>query len=467
MGNVKQDTGGNTLKVHGGGVFGSAAAPSAGYTFSHYASVAGTDTYANSTNINTPCSITTAFTNATAGDIVGIRGGTYNVGSAGGDYEGAIKPTNSGTVGNPITFAAYTGETPILNGTGTEAAGGPGGVGSTPLGANDVDYITLDGFTLTTDGGTYFARLMLGSNTGTNNAEGTYGTTNIIAKNMDIDGGTTVITRRDNIEGIRVNKAREITIENNHIHGFTMSDDYEGLSGYKSYYGYDVTIKNNNFTDCQTGIYLKSGANICAVHDNFISGCRHGIFAKTKSSEAKNVSIYNNIVYGFTTAGISVAATDSNTTNAHVYNNTVYTTDAESTPMGMDDTGNFSTGWEFYNNVLQGYTDFFGTASFSLVGTFDVCDYNMYDSGGKIRIHDYPSGNAYHTTLGALQTDDLTGLTSGSHNQNSLFANPTFTNGTGTYSLPSDFALTAATSGVGVDSLGNDMGANVTTVGIQ
>ena len=62
-----------------------------------------------------------ANTTLTAGDTVYIRGGTYTVGS----YEGStdtrgIQPANSGTLGNPITYSAYPGETVNLVGLADE-----------------------------------------------------------------------------------------------------------------------------------------------------------------------------------------------------------------------------------------------------------------------------------------------------------------------------------------------------------
>ena len=43
----------------------------------HYVASDGTDTWANATNSGTPCSLSTAITNAAAGDIVKIKAGTY------------------------------------------------------------------------------------------------------------------------------------------------------------------------------------------------------------------------------------------------------------------------------------------------------------------------------------------------------------------------------------------------------
>lgn len=61
----------------------------------------------NGTALTTPwCTIQKAATTAVAGDTVYIRGGTYRE---------TVTIANSGTSGNPITFTAYSGETPIVN----------------------------------------------------------------------------------------------------------------------------------------------------------------------------------------------------------------------------------------------------------------------------------------------------------------------------------------------------------------
>jgi hypothetical protein len=51
-------------------------------------------------------SVDTAEANAVAGDVVYLRGGTYDT---------ELAPANSGATNNPITFAAHTGETPVFS----------------------------------------------------------------------------------------------------------------------------------------------------------------------------------------------------------------------------------------------------------------------------------------------------------------------------------------------------------------
>src|ERR1017187_6221010 len=99
----------------------SGSAPAA----THWVSPTGASTWAacrSDTPLNgtAACSIGTANTNAAAGDIVYLRGGTYSI-SANAYF---IHPSNSGTLALRITFVAYTGEAPIVQGDATTATYG-------------------------------------------------------------------------------------------------------------------------------------------------------------------------------------------------------------------------------------------------------------------------------------------------------------------------------------------------------
>src|SRR5262245_60788336 len=89
------------------------------------------------TIINTPCSLATAVSQANAGDLIYLRGGTYTITV---DFA-----SRSGTNGNPITYSGYPNETAILRWSlGFNAEG---------LGANIHDItlsnLTIDGSTTT------------------------------------------------------------------------------------------------------------------------------------------------------------------------------------------------------------------------------------------------------------------------------------------------------------------------------
>jgi len=88
----------------------------------YWVSPTGTATWANCQSA-TPlsgtacCSYSTANTNASAGDTVYYRGGTYYISSG-----SAIIPSNSGTSGNRIIFSAYTNEEVIFESTAATVA---------------------------------------------------------------------------------------------------------------------------------------------------------------------------------------------------------------------------------------------------------------------------------------------------------------------------------------------------------
>ncbi|MFH1787488.1 MAG: hypothetical protein ABH811_01725, partial [archaeon] len=102
----------------------------------YYVSPTGTATWSSCTNINTPCSLDTANSNAKAGDVVNLRGGIYAGQS--------IMPVNSGTASNKIIYKSYNSESVVLDDTG-EVIGAPYGLGVL---LERVDYIVIDGITI-------------------------------------------------------------------------------------------------------------------------------------------------------------------------------------------------------------------------------------------------------------------------------------------------------------------------------
>lgn len=101
-----------------------------------YASPGSTSTdWSAAQNISTPCTLATALTNATAGNLVYLRGGTY---SFSGLWKEAFRPSGTGTsASNRVIFEAYPGETPIIDGSGTTTSYG--------LVIANKSYIKVDG----------------------------------------------------------------------------------------------------------------------------------------------------------------------------------------------------------------------------------------------------------------------------------------------------------------------------------
>ena len=111
----------------------------------YYVSPTGTASWSSCTNINTPCSLTTANTNAQAGDVVYLRGGDYG--------SQVLQPSNSGSLNNVITFQYYSADAPV------EAAFHKGGVYSSrhpSVIINGQSYIVIDGLSFTDPGKTNY-----------------------------------------------------------------------------------------------------------------------------------------------------------------------------------------------------------------------------------------------------------------------------------------------------------------------
>lgn len=116
------------------------AFPRAACAATHWVSPTGTAAWGNcaaSTALSgtAACSLATANANASAGDTVYLRGGTYNA---------TLEPSNSGTCASSclgetgasrIVFAAYTGETPVITG------------GSIGLNLNGNNWVKVTGIT--------------------------------------------------------------------------------------------------------------------------------------------------------------------------------------------------------------------------------------------------------------------------------------------------------------------------------
>lgn len=100
----------------------------------HYVSTNGTGTWAQSTNENTPCSMPVANTNASAGDTVYIKAGTYN------NY---IAPVHSGTsAANAIIYRNYETDTVTIS----DASYGISLNGKSYIIVQGIDFYNLDKF---------------------------------------------------------------------------------------------------------------------------------------------------------------------------------------------------------------------------------------------------------------------------------------------------------------------------------
>ena len=232
------------------------------------------------------CSLSTANSNAAAGDLVYLRAGTYNIGGGTG-----LAPAHNGTsASNMITFQAYTGETPTI----TNASNG--------FWLSGNSYISIKGMTFSNIG---LFRIDNGSNHN-EIASNTFQSTN--------GGEYLTITGASNQNWVTHN-----WIHNNH---FAISGQANGTGGLgctdgggdvinigTSQGGYgnsadndnNNTIENNFFEHDphaaidQYGLYTVIRNNI--IHNEpWSPGCTSGQNPSTYSTSNPNYSAYNGLL---------------------------------------------------------------------------------------------------------------------------------------------------------------------------
>lgn len=407
------------------------------------------------------CPVQTAFDNAVAGDTVYFREGTYNVPAKNFSTtdHGYYEPANAGTPSNPITFAAYPGETPLFNGT----AGGSGDVSdfATIMGTANSN-VTFDGFVLQSDDGTKMARFIVWG------PDASVHISNVTVKNFTINGGATPIATQDNRETLRIDNADNVLVQKCKLYNARSTSGYQGISGIKSYNTHNITIENCEVSNTESGIYLKSSTDSWTIRNNWVHDNQLGIYmtpyVTSQARNATNHQVYNNVIANSTYSGIHVyGETGSNSDNLAVYNNTIYGIVPSSICVFISE----SHGSHFYNNILQGCAlnqlwYGYNPADYSIAES----DYNNFGSYSFQVVARVYSPSAVYNSLAAWKTS---GEMAGGANPdiNSIASNPLFTNGSGTFTQLRDFALMSNSPSKGTGKSGTDMGANITLVGVQ
>jgi hypothetical protein len=435
----------------------------------YYVSPTGTATWAQCTNINTPCNVLTSFGNAVAGDTVYFRGGTYNVPAKNflDTYRGYYEPANSGTAGSPITFAAYPSETPIFNGT----AGGTGDVPdfATIFGTYGHSYIVFDGFKFKANSGTKMARILIGSDDSSNRS------TNITIKNFDIDGGSEQISTQDNRETIRINNADDVLIHRCKLYNARSTNGYFGINGIKSYDANRVTVEYCEISNTEGAIYLKSSTDSWIVRYNWLHDNQIGIYVTpyvtASEHNANNHKIHNNVINKSSYSSIHIYCQDGATANnLEVYNNTIYNSSVSGELYGIfigaNTNFNASNSQTVHSNIILGTTYKLTFAK----GTISECQYNQYGNSGSFTVRtNYGGGAVQFTSL--TDWHNSTVVSGGQHPEgittlNGLASNPLFQNGSGNYTQLSDFKLSSNSPSIGKGKNGSDMGAKISLVGV-
>jgi len=267
----------------------------------YYVSPNGESAWNACSNIGTPCSWSTAMSNAVAGDIVYFRGGTYTPASCSTWEHVAIGPSNSGTPGNPITFIAYPGENPII---------APCSNDMPAFGARDVSYIIWDGFSGTISKGSGEVWFFLYWNSDYS-----------IIRNCNFTGANH--NYLGNSSPIRIEASNGNEIYNNRITGHTGETNTAGIWLFEAA---SCKIYQNTIINGANGIQQKTGPNSNnEIYQNFILHMSEdGIMQNEQVGGPGGNKIYQNVVAGCGT-GISLYnGGGAAQRNYEIYNNTIY-----------------------------------------------------------------------------------------------------------------------------------------------
>ncbi|MCI0504720.1 MAG: right-handed parallel beta-helix repeat-containing protein [Gammaproteobacteria bacterium] len=437
--------------------------PSLANAATYYVSPTGSAGWNECTNINTPCPALTAMENAVAGDLVYFRGGKYELyydtskdGTQYYWYRGVLNPSNSGTENNPITFAAYPDEIPVLNcHTSTQWDDGDQ---CNAIGTGYVEYITVDGFKVQADDGAKMGRVIIwGPNTYTNRTRG------ITLKNTVIYGGTTVVTSTTNREGLRVDSTDGTLIKNVKIYSYRQVNNWDNTSCIKTYHNSNLIIEKSEFFNCSNGIFLKSDTDNSIVrynyiHDNYI-GMHVAAFLDQINTNGK---IEHNVFAHNSRDTLKVVGEDGATSdNFEINNNTLYGPNGR---WGLSFTEGANL--KVWNNLIQGFPNNQYITGYTKLQLTES-DHNQFGTS-PLTIHTryYQPNTGKYTSVTAWQNSGE--LANGANpGAGSMASDPKFVNASGTFTTLTDFELAQDSPSKGTGRNGADMGADIKLVGYK
>lgn len=231
-----------------------------------------------------------------AGDTVIIRGGTY--------YEQVV-PLNSGSPGGMITYAAYPGETPVLDGTGVALP-------DTLVGLFEVSgksYIHITGLRV--------------QNVVTLSNENNGGIIIRRSSHITVDQ---VSTHNTISSGIGVWDSQNITIDSNRVelaNRYSSSQECLTMAGTSAF-----QISNNEVVDCNDeGINVKDGSSDGKVYKNHVhQTLSTGIYIDAYAHRTYNIAVFQNLIHDSTNDnGIALGSEKGGLLEeVHIYNNIIY-----------------------------------------------------------------------------------------------------------------------------------------------
>jgi hypothetical protein len=365
-----------------------------------------------------------------AGDTVYVRAGTY--------YEWVIV-SNSGAAGNPITFAAYPGEYPIIDASAIPNYGYPVAIFNIWNSA----YINLKGFEIRNNP-LYQGVYVYGDSA-----------SNIILQNLKIHGtaDSGILIVHDWWSSVPAGTIPNVTIDGCEVYDTNRSFSSQESISFVGVSNFEVkNSKIHDTNNLKEGLTLKPGTN-GSVHDNEMYNTKIGIYIDSNST---NVNVYNNNIHNCYSAGIAMGAEQGETQSGiSIYNNLSYNNafgfqalpyngyktfslinntfyNNASGGIGIYDSGWYQVGCVIRNNIIVGNK---GSSvpllQYAAYPTGITMDHNLfYDSLG------YNSVNKYGTSY--IQANPL--LTSPATDFSLQASSPAISAGSATYAPSVDYA---------------------------
>jgi parallel beta-helix repeat protein len=404
--------------------------PSLCFAAVHYVSPTGSASWAQSTNINTPCSVYTAFANARAGDTVYFRGGTYNIIGTSSWYNPDLQPLNSGTSDSPISFEGYQNETVIFVADDSN---------SPVFGTRQKSYVNFRKFIVDTSrvtGSKLRYAFMFGSDSSSAKS------THIIVENCIVIGHNISITDHHAAIGI-LQFCDNITVRNCRIYNATGAD----TSGISLWSATNCLIENNEIYNCYRGIDTVEANSNNIYRYNYIHNItEYGLRIYYQNGGSSGARIYQNIIANTGASGIFFSAGGDHP-NCLVYNNTLY----KAYNIAPAQCPNM----EIFNNIIWNEAPDSEGASYIWHhnSTVDptIINYNCYWPNLKFGYRIY-AGGTYYTSM------PWQGYDANSKKQNPSFVDPTSGLVTGFKLNAGSPALTGGRGG----SYGTVIGAYIT-----
>jgi len=349
-----------------------------------------------------------------AGDTVYVKAGVYQELYSGLPDQGitALKPQNSGTAGNYITYMAYPGDSVVIDQQFQ---------GMIFLIENK-NYIKISGFELRNGMGGIVTK---------------GAASHIIIENNNIHNMDAV--HGANNGGIYFTPCSYCQVRNNSIHDIfvngtnTQFIDGANSSAIHSYNMEYITIENNEFYNVYNGVFHKSssGREGALIKANLFHDLTKAIFYDVQGSGDEphiNQRVTGNIIYN-AKYGIALAAHSYDTAGRvndtfKVWNNSIIVSDAA---IGVNNAKNV----EIYNNIILGEsTNTYGVATQD-GALFNYFDNNLYFGVKKWATDMYIAGvEIYYSDFSTWQAGS-------SFDANSFDMNPNFVNAaTRDYHIP-------------------------------